>query len=653
MLAALPRALAGAVLGALAGAPALALLFALDPGVTIDMYRDLPRGVATGFYPVERAGEQPYAWTGRSAGVRFAGMRRSAPWECVVRFRGGRADVASLPDVEVAIDGIVAGRRVATNDYEDLAVRAEPMPRGDGLTLMITSSNVFVPGPGDPRELGIQVGHIGCRPADEARVLPPGRVLRHATVAAAVLGAGIGWAGVPALWGLLLGLMVVLGQAFLLSTGLGPYGAYAGWVAWFALGVAVAWFALLAPLGRGAAAQSRDALFGAALSPPARLVVLLAGAVFYLKVLGLLHPGKAIIDAVFHANRLQWVLDGRFFFTQPMPGGVSFPYAIGLYVFAAPWTVLTSDYVALLRVIVTAAEVTAGALLYCLVARVWGDRLVAVLAVLFFHAVPLPYGILGNANLTNVFGQATALVALVAAALLVPGWWRLAGFFAVCLLAFLSHISTFAVLAVTLVALAAWFWLLGGRELRRAGVMIVGVAAIAGVVSVAVYYGHFGEVYATALRSRTQVAAPAQPGVEAAAVPARATSPVGARLVHSARLTTSELGWPLLTLGALGMLHLVRAGARDRLGLLLAAYGVAYVVFFGFGVTARVDPAMERYATEFVGRVNLAAYPALAILAARGAAWAWRSGPAGQLAAAALIGSALRVGVVHWRGWIG
>jgi hypothetical protein len=90
------------------------------------MYRDLPRGVASGFYAVEREGEQPFAWTGRSAAVRFSGMRRSDPWECTVRFRGGRADVSTLPDVEVAVDGLAAGRRASTNEYQDLVVRAEP-----------------------------------------------------------------------------------------------------------------------------------------------------------------------------------------------------------------------------------------------------------------------------------------------------------------------------------------------------------------------------------------------------------------------------------------------------------------------------------------------------------------------------------------------
>jgi hypothetical protein len=645
-----PRVVSGFVLGGLAAAAAFAAMFAFDPALTIDMYRDLPRGVVSGFYPVERVGDQAYAWTRRSAAVRFAGMRRSGAWECTMRFRGGRADVETLPEVEVAVDGLTVARRVATNEYEDLVVRAEPGARAEGLTLTVTSSNVFTPGPDDRRELGIQVNHIACRPADAGLALPPATAWRHAAVAGAVLGVAVAWGALPAVWSLLLGLALVVGQAVLLSTGLGPYGPYSAQMPWYATVVSVVAIGLLTGVGWGVFARGGP---GAVLSAPARLVILLSGVVFYLKVLGLLHPGKMIIDAVFHAHRLQWVLDGRFYFTQPMPSGVSFPYAVGLYVFAAPWSLVTTDYVTLLRVVVCAAEVTAGALLYFLVVRMWGDRLVGVLAVVLFHTVPLPYGILGNANLTNVFGQAVALVTLVVAAMIVPGRARLAGFLAICSLAYLSHIGTFAVLSVTLTALAGWFWLLGGSELRRVALSILAMSVVAATISVAAYYGHFGEVYATALRSRTHAAASVDAGATVEGGAARAASPVGARLARSARLTTIELGWPLLVLAAAGLVHLIRYGARDRLGMLLAAYGVAYVVFFGVGVTARVDPALERYATEFVGRVNLATYPAFAILAARGGAWGWRSGPAGQFAVAALVGIAMRLGVEQWRGWIG
>jgi len=42
------------------------------------------------------------------------------------------------------------------------------------------------------------------------------------------------------------------------------------------------------------------------------------------------------------------VLSGRFYFTQTMPNGVEFPYAIALYLVAAPWSLFPDDLVSLL-----------------------------------------------------------------------------------------------------------------------------------------------------------------------------------------------------------------------------------------------------------------------------------------------------------------
>ena len=67
-------------------------------------------------------------------------------------------------------------------------------------------------------------------------------------------------------------------------------------------------------------------------------------------------PQRQRSDALFHAHRLEYVLSGRYFFTQLMPGGIQFPYAIALYVFAAPWAGLARDHVALLRIVVSASE---------------------------------------------------------------------------------------------------------------------------------------------------------------------------------------------------------------------------------------------------------------------------------------------------------
>src|SRR4029079_16612791 len=116
--------------------------------------------------------------------------------------------------------------------------------------------------------------------------------------------------------------------------------------------------------------------------------------------------------------RFEWVLAGKYYFTQGMPGGVTFPYAIGLYLFAAPWSMFVHEHVTLLRVIVCSVQAIAGASLYPVVAKAWSNRVAALSAVLLFNVVPLPYGLLGNANLTNTFGEAVALATVSSASLL-------------------------------------------------------------------------------------------------------------------------------------------------------------------------------------------------------------------------------------------
>jgi hypothetical protein len=125
-------------------------------------------------------------------------------------------------------------------------------------------------------------------------------------------------------------------------------------------------------------------------------------------------------------------------------------------VFAAPWSIIVHDHVSLLRIVVCAAEVLAGALLYPLIVKTWRDPLAAVLAVVLVNLVTRMYGLVGNANLTNALGEAVALSTMVAASI-APGrnFWAAAGLFLLAALAFLSHVSTFAILAIALVTCAS------------------------------------------------------------------------------------------------------------------------------------------------------------------------------------------------------
>jgi hypothetical protein len=497
------------------------------------------------------------------------------------------------------------------------------------------------------------VDALECRP-NAAIVLPPRTAMRDAALASAILGAALGIACATLSGAAVVMLVLAAGQAFLLSTGAAPYSNYPGTVVQFA-----GWIAVLTVL----IVKSLELRLGETARRAARFVVICSAAVLYLKLLALLHPSKLLADALFHAHRLEWVMAGRYFFTQPMPSGVSFPYAIGLYVFAAPWASLTNDHVTLLRVVVCAFDALAGAMLYFAIVRVWNDSLAAAFAIVLYNVVPLTYGLLGDANLTNVFAQSVALASLMAATVLPLGlghFFAIAVLFVLVSLAFLSHISTLAVLSVTLVALAALYWWKGGEARRSAAVALLSVTVMAALFSVVTYYGHFGDAFATALRERTRppaasatVSPDVEPPVAKSAEGGGASStPLLTRIARASILTASGVGWPMLLLSAVGLWRVWLGGLQDRLAIALMAWGVAHLGYLGVGILLPVGPQFERYAAEFVGRVNLASYPAAVVLAGRGGAWAWRAGTTMRVAAVLLLLLAIAGGVRHWAGWI-
>ena len=120
------------------------------------------------------------------------------------------------------------------------------------------------------------------------------------------------------------------------------------------------------------------------------------------------------------------------------------------------------------------------------------------------------------------------------------------------------------------------------------------------------------------------------------------------------RLGLVDLGWPIVVLAAAGAWALRSDGAwRSRLGLLIAACAVTYLVFVVFSVWVPVDARFQRYTDEFISRVNYVTIPAAVILAARGAAWAWAAGTPARAAAAVLLAAGAVIGVQRWAAWLG
>jgi hypothetical protein len=329
-----------------------------------------------------------------------------------------------------------------------------------------------------------------------------------------------------------------------------------------------------------------------------------------------------------------------------MPSGVQFPYAIGLYVFAMPWTILTSDYVTLLRIIVTAAEAVGGLLLYHLVARSWGDRPVAAMAAVLYALVPRTFEIVGNANMTNAFAQSVALATVVAATLwpLSRGHWMAwAGLTLLTAFALLSHISTLTLLSAILLALAALYWLFGRPPLRREAWAIALALVCAAAMATLLYYGHFADAFRSAARVR------GEPAADAAMA---ATPPLITRIWEVARFSLDSVGWPLVLLAMPGVVWWTRRGWRDRLGLAIAALAVTFAVLTMSVAVVPVGQSFHRYAVEFISRVTLATYPALVIWAALGAVGTWRAGGIARLGGVMLVAAALIIGGNAWLEWI-
>ena len=569
---------------------------------------------------------------------------RHSPWSCSLRFRGPRPQGEQPPVVVVSVDNARVASVPAAGEYHDLGFTVPA--GGRQLRLVLDVSPTFTPGTADKRILGIQIDRLQCRPSGAA--WPPTRALTRAAAAAGFLAAVFVLAGFSLTVSLLSAGVVAFGSAMIVTTGAGVYGDYSNTV----LRLTLWTVALTCAVMTGAERITRQRL-----STAARLVFAISAVAVVLKLTALMHPAKPDVDAIFHAHRLTDVIAGRRYFTQPFVGGVEMPYAIGLYVFAWPWTWLVADHVAVIRAVAAIADVAAGALLYPMLARAWGNRRAAALAVLFYQLAPLGYAVLGNANLTNLFGQSVALVVVAAAVS-----WKLdlrrivslVGFTALVTWAFCSHVSTITTLLATLGLLVILYWWRGDPDRRRAAAAIVVAVAVALAMSWFIYYRVFSAEISGAFSRMFSGGAGANAATAAEA--ARGYMSTGERLRDLLMQAMFSAGWPMVVLAAAGTWLVFRKRRRDRLESALLAWAIVWIVFSASTVFSRVDEEFVRYTAEFLGRINLATLPLVAILAAKGAAAGWDDEtPAGmrtpmRAVAVLLVASAL---YLAWHALIG
>jgi hypothetical protein len=619
------RTVAAALVGLVAGAAWFLLLYNLYEPLRIDFDADASR-LISGVYAAERDPVQgvTFAWTGGRLTLRVPGLDRRLPWTVTFRVRGARPGGSGNPEIAVAADGLPIGTLATATDFQTIEAAIPASPGRRGLTLTADVSSTFTPGGGDPRALGVMLDWIRLAPSGV--VVPPREAIAGTALAAAAFGAAFSLLGITA--GSAVGgtILLAAGLAAVVARGGGPYTGLPDTAAALSAGLALV---LVLVTGGLRLRQGRP------LRNTTKFVAAFSAAAAAIKLLILLHPDTPIGDALFQAHRFQEVLAGHVYFTSIAPGGYRFPYAPGLYVAAAPFAWLVPRGPAdmgLLRTVVVLVDGLAAIALYGALARGRGDRLAGALAVALYLLTPLDFEVVRTGNLTNAFAQSLSVVALAAMASVDLRFDRrsaLTGFGVVLAAAFLSHTSTFALLAAAGLLTAHLFYWHGGAALRPSGTAIGITVAAAILLAVALYYGHFLDTY------RAEFARIS--GETAAAAPDAGGRGILARLAAVPRYLRIYYGVPLLALAAYGVAVLAGQHRRDRLALALAGWGAACVAVLALGVLTPVDM-----------RYYLAAIPAVAAAAAIGGACAWQQGTRARAATAALLAWAALDGL---RGW--
>jgi hypothetical protein len=585
----LRRALLAAVIGAAVGPACLLMLYGSYSRLAVEFDVTPPRQL-TGVYEAERDDHSglTFAWTSDVLALRLPGLDRRVVWTLALRARSARAET---PELTFYADGAKLAAVPSSSDFSVVRVEIPSRPERRGLALTVESTSTVVPGPHDPRKLGVMLDRLELSTAGFAR--PPQPALAAAAIWTAAAAGVLAFAGAGSILIATVTLFFGLCAAALLARGFAPYGGYPETLGTLS---AVAWLACLLTCVVARLVLQRpqrvDPWFP-------NLVIVASTGFVVLKLSILLHPNMPVGDAMFHAHRFHDVLGGRFYFTSIAPGNYSFPYPPGLYVFAMPFADLVRRGPAdmtLLRTIVIAIDALAAAVLAWGLVRGGASRVAAACALLLYHVVPLDYRIATVGNLTNAFAQSLAVFAF--AAMVGPFARRrrveLLLITTALLAAFLSHTGTFAIGAASsgLIGLAI-YWRGGVPERSTAHVIMASTVA-AVLLAVALYYAHFGETYRaewTRISSETATAAPDAGG-----------RGIGARASAVPRSFYLYLGLPATMLAAWGLGQL-RRNYPPRLVFTIAGWIAACGLFLVLGIVTPVD--MRQY---------LAVIPAVAAL---------------------------------------
>lgn len=600
---------------------------ARQPALRMEMQAagELPRAIASGFHDPETDGDGvTFRWTSDRSTLRLTALDRRSPWRLRVRVRAPRAPA---PEFSIDVDGRTLHRAPAPQTYTELAVdlpARTPAPRVTPISLV--TNPAVVPGPGDQRQLGLQIDWLTIEPADGAWPRPPNGALFMAVLAGLALGASIGCLALPTLAALACLALAAAINAALVTHGTAILLPYVSTNARIAALVAVA------AAGITLAAESR---VRRRLSIAARAAIAAWAVLSWTKIALVLHPAMFIGDVGFHFNRLAVVQRGEYFFTSEGPSG-SFPYPVAYYVLVSWMGGWAHDPALLLRLVLAIADVGVCALAYPLLVRAGGDRLRAAAASAALALTPALFHIQAVAYLTNGFGNLTATAALLAIAAPAAGLALILqplALFVLTLTTLLSHVSSGVILVATLglvAILLAWTGRRGAGSRLRDGALIAAVTLAAGAVSYGVYYARFTDTFEAARRGGGR---PPATAAEIASPPAQRIEPHQTRFVpgHAAlvsrlaavpRYAQRSYGVPLMLLALWGIVAAWRARPHDQAALVLAAWLATCLAFFALAMLTPIDL-----------RYYLAAAPVMALLAGGGLADLLRRPPIGRVAA--------------------
>jgi hypothetical protein len=576
-----------------------------------------PRGFSRPEVDVQRG--RHFSWTGARAAIIVRNIDRSRAYRVTLRVAAGRGlDTPPPPHLVVTVDGVARLRAETTNEPRDFVIDAPPSA-GEAILIGLEVSNTFVPGPSDPRTLGVMVDQVAIEPID-SRFRPTLSVAGWTALAAGLYALVAAFSGAGPMVVLLAGLAAALAHGWLLALDAAFIGGYAERLARIALGAATIGAAIGWLRRRWPSAAAPE-------WPIAAGLVLVLGS---LKLAFFAHASATIGDSIFQVHRAESVARGNYFFTSITPRPFfEFPYAIALYVAAMPlwdWFPRELDRVLLLRGLSIAADSLVGLAMFFAFRLAWRQPWPAVLFAALWPFARAPLAALCTSNLTNVFGQGVFGVAMglvgamaTSASPLPVGWLTVIALLSV---AFLSHFSTVSV-GVPLVGLVGVLVLSGGRgPARYVGTRLLVSLAVAGALSYGVYYSNFHDVYRTTI---DRVAAR-----EGEAERRSMVAPVSLKAERWRVETVDAFGLPAIVPALIGAGWLLVRRPREGLTLVLVGWAVAWMVFSALAIFTAIEM-----------RSNLAAAPLMlgfATFALGSLAQTSRVGTFVALTAAAVIG---------------